>query len=61
MEKLPIREAAQANALLESGQVIGNIVLVAPELLYVFRPAVMVQSSPRLQLTRLPFLNFVLG
>jgi NADPH:quinone reductase-like Zn-dependent oxidoreductase len=33
MKKFPIPEAAQANALLESGQVIGNIVLVAPELL----------------------------
>jgi NADPH:quinone reductase-like Zn-dependent oxidoreductase len=33
MKKLPILEAAQANALLESGQVMGNIVLVAPELL----------------------------
>jgi len=33
MRKLPILEAAQANALLESGQVVGNIVLVAPELL----------------------------
>jgi NADPH:quinone reductase-like Zn-dependent oxidoreductase len=31
--KFPILEAAQANALLESGQVIGNIVLLAPELL----------------------------
>jgi NADPH:quinone reductase-like Zn-dependent oxidoreductase len=31
--KYPILEAAQANALLESGQVIGNIVLLAPELL----------------------------
>lgn len=30
--KFPILEAAQANALLESGQVIGNIVLLAPEL-----------------------------
>ena len=30
---LPILEAAQGNALLESGQVIGNVVLVAPELL----------------------------
>jgi NADPH:quinone reductase-like Zn-dependent oxidoreductase len=29
----PILEAAQANALLESGQVVGNIVLLAPELL----------------------------
>ena len=29
----PILEAAQANALLESGQVIGNIVLLSPELL----------------------------
>jgi NADPH:quinone reductase-like Zn-dependent oxidoreductase len=33
MAKFPILEAAQANALLESGQVIGNVVLVAPELL----------------------------
>ena len=32
MQKFPILEAAQANALLESGQVIGNIVLVAPEI-----------------------------
>ncbi len=32
-EKFPILEAAQANALLESGQVVGNIVLLAPELL----------------------------
>ncbi len=31
MEKFPILEAAQANALLESGRVIGNIVLTAPE------------------------------
>jgi NADPH:quinone reductase-like Zn-dependent oxidoreductase len=31
--KFPILEAAQANALLESGQVTGNIVLLAPELL----------------------------
>jgi NADPH:quinone reductase-like Zn-dependent oxidoreductase len=31
--KFPILEAAQANELLESGEVIGNIVLVAPELL----------------------------
>jgi NADPH:quinone reductase-like Zn-dependent oxidoreductase len=31
--KLPILEAAKANELLESGQVIGNVVLVAPELL----------------------------
>ena len=29
--KFPILEAAKANELLESGQVIGNIVLVAPE------------------------------
>jgi NADPH:quinone reductase-like Zn-dependent oxidoreductase len=35
MEKLPLLEAAQANTLLESGQVIGNVVLVAPELLTV--------------------------
>ncbi len=33
MKKYSILEAAQANALLESGQVIGNIVLIAPELL----------------------------
>lgn len=33
MKKFPILEAAQANALLESGEVIGNLVLVAPELL----------------------------
>jgi NADPH:quinone reductase-like Zn-dependent oxidoreductase len=32
-EKFPILEAARANALLESGQVTGNLVLVAPELL----------------------------
>jgi len=32
-DKFPILEAAQANALLESGQVIGNVVLLAPELM----------------------------
>jgi NADPH:quinone reductase-like Zn-dependent oxidoreductase len=32
MKKLPILEAAQGNELLESGQVVGNIVLLAPEL-----------------------------
>jgi NADPH:quinone reductase-like Zn-dependent oxidoreductase len=32
-QKFPIVEAAQANALLESGQVVGNIVLLSPELL----------------------------
>lgn len=32
-ERFPILEAAQANELLESGSVIGNIVLLAPELL----------------------------
>jgi NADPH:quinone reductase-like Zn-dependent oxidoreductase len=31
--RFPILEAAKANELLESGQVIGNVVLVAPELL----------------------------
>lgn len=31
-EKFPILEAAQANAVLESGEVTGNIVLLAPEL-----------------------------
>jgi|SRR5271157_8618 len=33
MERFPILEAAKANWLLESGQVIGNLVLLAPELL----------------------------
>jgi NADPH:quinone reductase-like Zn-dependent oxidoreductase len=33
MKKFPILEAAQANELLESGQAIGNIVLLAPDLL----------------------------
>ncbi len=32
-DKFPIPEAARANTLLESGQVVGNVVLVAPELL----------------------------
>jgi NADPH:quinone reductase-like Zn-dependent oxidoreductase len=32
-KKFPILEAAKANELLESGQIIGNIVLLAPELL----------------------------
>jgi hypothetical protein len=32
MAKFPILEAARANVLLESGKVIGNVVLVAPEL-----------------------------
>jgi NADPH:quinone reductase-like Zn-dependent oxidoreductase len=31
--QFPLLEAARANALLESGQVIGNIVLLAPEAL----------------------------
>jgi NADPH:quinone reductase-like Zn-dependent oxidoreductase len=31
--KYPILEAKKANILLESGQVIGNVVLVAPELM----------------------------
>lgn len=31
--RLPILEAAQANALLESGQIAGNVILLAPELL----------------------------
>ena len=31
--KFPILEAAQANHLLESGNVVGNVVLLAPELL----------------------------
>jgi NADPH:quinone reductase-like Zn-dependent oxidoreductase len=31
-ETFPLLEAAKANALLESGQVTGNIVLLAPEL-----------------------------
>lgn len=33
MKTFPITEAAQANALLESGEVVGNVVLLAPELL----------------------------
>jgi NADPH:quinone reductase-like Zn-dependent oxidoreductase len=33
MKKFPILEARKANELLESGQVIGNLVLLAPELL----------------------------
>jgi NADPH:quinone reductase-like Zn-dependent oxidoreductase len=33
MKKFPILEAAKANELLESGKVIGNVVLLAPELL----------------------------
>jgi NADPH:quinone reductase-like Zn-dependent oxidoreductase len=33
METFPILEAARANELLESGQVIGNVVLAAPEML----------------------------
>jgi NADPH:quinone reductase-like Zn-dependent oxidoreductase len=32
-KKFPILEAAQANRLLESGQVVGNVVLLSPELL----------------------------
>jgi NADPH:quinone reductase-like Zn-dependent oxidoreductase len=32
-QQFPLLEAAQANALLESGQVVGNLVLLAPELL----------------------------
>jgi NADPH:quinone reductase-like Zn-dependent oxidoreductase len=31
--RFPLFEAAKANALLESGQVVGNLVLAAPELL----------------------------
>jgi NADPH:quinone reductase-like Zn-dependent oxidoreductase len=30
--RFPILEAAKANELLESGQVVGNVVLVAPEI-----------------------------
>jgi len=37
-ERFPILEAARANELLESGQVVGNIVLVAPELLWYHGP-----------------------
>ena len=33
MKRFPILEAAEANELLESGQVVGNVVLLAPELL----------------------------
>lgn len=31
--EFPLLDAARANALLESGQVVGNLVLLAPELL----------------------------
>jgi len=31
MQRLPILEAAAANALMESGQVVGNVVLIAPD------------------------------
>ncbi len=34
MQKFPILEAAKANALLESGNVVGNLVLQTPDLLY---------------------------
>lgn len=33
MQRFPVLEAAKANALLESGKVTGNVVLVAPELM----------------------------
>ncbi len=33
MQRFPLLEAGKANELLESGQVIGNIVLLAPEIL----------------------------
>ncbi len=36
-KKFPLLEASQANALLESGQIVGNVVLAAPELLQDFR------------------------
>ena len=32
-DRIPLLEAAKANALLESGQVVGNLVLVAPDLI----------------------------
>ena len=34
----PVLEAAKANALLESGHVVGKLVLLAPELMWVLRP-----------------------
>jgi len=37
--QFPLLEAARANALLESGQVVGNLVLVVPELLEARRVA----------------------
>ena len=37
--RFPILEAAQANALLESGTVIGNVVLLAPELMNAKAPS----------------------
>ncbi len=33
MQRFPLLEAAQANALLETGEVVGNLVLLAPELI----------------------------
>jgi NADPH:quinone reductase-like Zn-dependent oxidoreductase len=42
MERFSILEAAKANRLLESGKVVGNLVLLAPELL---TPAEWMQSS----------------
>ena len=47
-KKFSILEAAQANALLESGQVIGNLVLLAPELF----PGFSVYSRDRACLSR---------
>jgi NADPH:quinone reductase-like Zn-dependent oxidoreductase len=31
MQRFPILDAAQANALMETGEVLGNLVLLAPE------------------------------
>jgi len=33
MQRFPLLEAARANALLESGQVVGHVVLVGPDML----------------------------
>lgn len=45
MDKLPILEAAKANALMESGTVVGNLVLLAPELLAGDQPKAGRQTS----------------
>jgi NADPH:quinone reductase-like Zn-dependent oxidoreductase len=45
--KFPLLEAAKANELLESGQITGNVVLLAPELLWVCRSLNRPPQDPR--------------